>query len=488
MPPSGYLTSTAIEQCLVWLNTAYPSFTQLLPFGTSEQGRPIRAIRIRAGAGDRNGALLIAGTHARELINPDCLVGLAFKLCWAYDNDVGLIFGGKEWSSVEVRLLVEGMDIFIVPNVNPDGREFVQKTPGPLDHHKWRKNRRTNADGTIGADLNRNFDFLWKWTIGNTSSVSSKDTYKGDAVFSEREARNVRDFLNARPDITCFVDVHSYSELILYPWGDDKNQSADASKNFLNPTWDGLRGFKDDAYGEWVPGVDHAKYVDRANKVRDAIAAVRGRTYTVQQGFDLYGTSGASSDYAYSRYFRGPRRKIWALAIETNRRPVLGEDDEMYGFQPPFPDALQVMEEVQAGLIQFMLSCLCVVREVGRRRFPEDVLDGLRLFRDSEMGKGRRGRRWAELLDTHGDELLTLLAADARALQSAEAILVEGVEIVMGRERDEPPTIGRQLASRIERLATRLEKKASPGLRRALAGVRKDARAIVGKTARQAVR
>jgi hypothetical protein len=73
------------------------------------------------------------------------------------------------------------------------------------------------------------------------------------------------------------------------------------------------------------------------------------------------------------------------------------------------------MEEVQSGLIQFMLSCLCVVREIGRRRFHEDVLDGLRVFRDSEMTKGRRGRRWVELLDTHGDELLSLLAADALA-------------------------------------------------------------------------
>lgn len=487
MPPSGYLTSTAIEQCLVWLNATYPSFTQLFRFGSSELGRPIRGILVRAGAGDRNGALLIGGTHARELINPDCLVGLAFKLCWAYDNNLGLTFGGKEWSRTEVRLLVDGMDIFIVPNINPDGREYVQTTPGPPFHEQWRKNRGTNADGTIGADLNRNFDFLWEWTIGNTSSVSTMDTYKGDAAFSERETRNVRDFLNAHPDITCFVDVHSYTELILYPWGDDENQSSDPSQNFLNPTWHGLRGVEGDAYGEYIPAADEAKFADRAIKIRDAIAAVRGRTYRVEQGFDLYGTSGASSDYAYSRYFRGPRRKVWAYAFETNRAPMPGEDP-MYGFQPPFPDALRVMEEVQSGLIQFMLSCLCVVREIGRGRFHEDVLDGLRLFRDGEMAKGRRGRRWVELLDVHGDELLSLLAADTRARESAEAILGEGVEIVVGRERDEPPTIGKQLAGRVERLAARLEKKASPQLRRALAGVRKDARAVVGKSARQAIR
>ena len=487
MPPSGYLTTTAIEQSLVWLNTTYPGFTQLLHFGDSEQGRPIRAILIRAGAGDRNGALLIGGTHARELLNPDCLVGLALKLCWAYDNNLGLTFGGKEWSRTEIRLLVDGMDIFIVPNINPDGREYVQTTPGPLHHEWWRRNRGTNSDGTVGADLNRNYDFLWQWTIGSTSSDSTSELYKGDAVFSEQETRNVRDFLDRHRDITCFVDVHSYSELILYPWGDDENQSADPSENFLNPSWHGLRGVAGDAYGEHIPAPDEAKFVDRANKIRDAIAAVRGRAYTVQQGFDLYGTSGASSDYAYSRFFRGPRRKVWAYAFETNRPPDEGQPP-IEGFQPLFPEALRVMEEVQSGLIQFMLSCLCVVREVGRRRFAEDILDGLRIFRDGEMSKGRRGRRWVELLDLHGDELLTLLAADSRAMESAEAILAEGVEIVVGRERDEPPTIGKQLAARVERLAARLEKKASPQLRRALAGVRKDTRAVVGKSARQAIR
>jgi carboxypeptidase T len=484
MPPAGYLTTTAIEQCLVLINTSYPGFTELVPFGSSEQGRPIRALRIRAGAGERNGALLIGGTHARELLNPDLLVGLAYKLCWAYDNNVGLTFGGKSWSRTDVRTLVDGMDIFIVPNINPDGREYVETVD-----YTWRKNRGTNADGTIGADLARNCNFLWQWTIGPTSSVSTVETYKGDAVFSERESRNVRDFLIARSQISCFADIHSYREVILYPWGDDENQSTDPSMSFRNPAWDGLRGFQSDAYKEYIPAVDDAKYRSRGAKVHDAIRAVRGRNYQVIQAVHLYGVglSGTPMDYAYSRFFVGPWRKVWAYTIETNRPPQMHEPP-YHGFQPAFPEALRVMEEVQSGLIQFMLSCVCLVREVGKRRFTHDALDDLRDFRDQEMSQGRRGRRLVELLDTHGDELLSLLAADARAHESAEAIVGEGAEIVFGRERDEPPTVDRQLAARIERLAARLEKKASPELRKALATARKDARAVVGKSARQAIR
>jgi carboxypeptidase T len=487
MPPTGYLTNAAIENCLVWLNSNFPSFTQLVVLNEpSAEGRPIRALRIRSGEGERNGALLLGGTHARELINPDLLAALAFKLCWAYANNTGLAFGGASWSVTDIRLLVDGMDIIIVPNINPDGREYVQSGADQW----WRKNRGTNSDGSRGADLNRNYDFLWQWTIGNTSSIPTAPTYRGDRPFSEPETRNVRWLLNTYPRITCSVDVHSYSELILYPWGDDDNQSADPTQNFRDPAWDGLRGAAGSGYGEYIPAADETKFIDRAIKVRDAIAAARGRIYTHEQSFDLYGTSGGSSDYSYSRFFAGPNTKVWAYVIETNFYGTSGDMNQrmQYGFQPPYADALQVMEEVQSGLIQFMLSCLCVVREIGRRRLTVDVLDALRDFRDREMLEQRRGRRWAELLDRHGDELLTLLADDPRAREAAEQVLNEGAEIALGREREQPPIIEKALATRIDQLATRLERKASPQLQKALTTIRKDGKAVVGKTARQAIR
>jgi murein tripeptide amidase MpaA len=483
------MTSGAIESCLVWLNGTYPSFTQLiqLPELSADQRLVVRALRIRAGEGDRNGVLLIGGTHARELINPDLLASLALKLCWAYANKVGLSFGGKTWSATEIRLVVDGMDIFIVPNINPDGRNYVQS---PIGYQWWRKNRGHNSDGSRGADLNRNYDFLWQWTIGNTSSTPSADTYRGDAVFSEPETRNVRWLFETYPQITCFVDVHSYLELILHPWGDDNNQNTDASQNFLNPAWDGLRGASGSGYAEYMPATDRTKFSDRGVKIRDAIAAVRGRTYTVEQSFDLYGTSGGSSDYSYSRYYRlGRKRKVWGYVIETNfPGPDPLHPDSQYGFQPPYADALQVMEEVQSGLIQFMLSCLCVPRELGRGKLSVSVLNAVRAFRDREMVEGRRGRRWVELLETHGDELLSLLERDRQARATAEEVTVAGAEIVLALERDEPATIDSALATKIERLAARLEKRATPGLAKELAKVRREARSVVGKTARQAVR
>ena len=483
-PPAGYLTSAAIEGVLALLHAAYPTFTELiqLPEATVEQ-RVIRALRIRAGGGDRNGVLLVGGHHARELINPDALVGLAYQLCWAYDNNLGITLGPTVWSARDIRLLVEGLDIFVLANVNPDGREFVRASSEPLDQW-WRKNRGFNADGSRGTDLNRNYDFLWQWLIGQTSSSPGSDVYHGSAPFSEPETRNVRWLLDTYSNITGYVDVHSYEELVLYAWGDDGNQSADSSQNFLNPVWDGLRGTSG-GYGEYIPASDEAKFKDMGNKIRDAIAGVRGRTYTVEQGFTLYGTTGTSSDYAYSRFFGpGGKRKVWAFAIESNRNDGSMAD----GFQPAYSVALEVGKEVQAGLIQFMTSCLCVVREVGKTLLGPEVLEGLRNFRDVEMVESARGRKWVNLIELHGEEVLRLLLKDGATWKAAGNILSASAAIVLGRESASPPKIDRPLVAQMQRFAAQLEKRASPRLKQALADVRRDLAKVAGKTARQVLR
>src|SRR5262249_40673869 len=149
----------------------------------------------------------------------------------------------------------------------------------------------------------RNYDFLWASGIG-TSSDSTSDVYKGSGAFSEPETRNVRSLMDNHPNIRMMVDVHSFSELVLYPWGDDNNQTTDPGMNCQHTAYNGLRGvLGDSAYREYIPPNDQTWYATYSSRIRDAIAAVRGRVYTAEQSPDLYPTTGTSDDYVFARHF-----------------------------------------------------------------------------------------------------------------------------------------------------------------------------------------
>merc|ERR1712080_43222 len=69
-----------------------------------------------------------------------------------------------------------------------------------------------------GVDANRNWGF--HFNDGGSSNDKCSDTYHGPAAFSEPENQHVRDFLAARKgSVVLYNSVHSYSQLILLPWG-----------------------------------------------------------------------------------------------------------------------------------------------------------------------------------------------------------------------------------------------------------------------------
>lgn len=145
------------------------------------------------------------------------------------------------------------------------------------------------------------------------------------------------------------------------------------------------------------------------------------------------------------------------------------------------------MEEVQSGLIQFMVTALCLVREIGRGLLGPEHLADLAEFRDNEMLARRRGRRWVDFLDRHGDELIRILARDDLARRAAEQTLRDAASIVGERGTQHPPVISKTLTTRIDQLAARLQTHASPRLRTALTGIRKETEFVNGKTAREAI-
>jgi carboxypeptidase T len=470
VPPQGYLTTKGIDQALSHLANKYSSICT--PIALPEQsieGENIRAVRIAGGtATQRHGVLFLGGVHARELVNPDALVFFALQLCNAYDKGNELTFGGRGYSAFAVQTIVDLLDVFVLPLVNPDGRTFVQTVDAG-----WRKNRNPNPGQPCkGVDLNRNYDFLWQWTIGNTSSSACSIVFKGSGAFSEPETRNVRWLLDQNPNIECMVDCHSYTEQLVYPWGDDDGQTTNSAMNFRNAAYDGQRGAPG-GYAEYIPQADLDWHVDAGAKMRDAIAAVRGRIYTLRPSVQIYPVSGAGSDYSYSRHFvDATKRRVYSYTLETARE-----------FQPDYPtEGVRVIEEVAAGLVQFCLSCLCPFRLV-LQRHPWDELEELfEILRGAVFYAAPAGRRYLALLDVHALEATELLAADERLREQAAGVLERVGEVAATWQDKEPRPFEPHLIEAVDKLFIAFAERGSAELREAIDVLRRDVEHFRGRT------
>ncbi|MBD0742852.1 M14 family metallopeptidase [Streptomyces sp. CBMA152] len=352
----SYLNITEVESAVASLATAFPAQCELVDLPeTSVEGRACHALRIgTAPAGTKDSVVLIGGVHAREWGSCEILVHLAADLLEASSTGTGLAYGGTTFTSAQVGTILDNLDVVVFPLVNPDGRHYSQTVQA-----MWRKNRDpANSGGRpacVGVDINRNYDFLFDFatafgpTAGPQVSADPCDpqVYEGPSAFSEPETRNVRWLLDTYPRTRWFVDVHSYSEDILFVWGDDENQSDDPDKNFQNPAYDGRRGVAGDlAYAEYIPKEDADNSVLLAERFCRALHGVRGRTYTPMSGFHLYPTSGTSDDYAFSRHFVDPAKgKVLAFTVEWGK-----------SFQPPWTEMERIILDVDAGLVQFCLT------------------------------------------------------------------------------------------------------------------------------------
>ena len=358
-----YLTVDEIDSSLV--ATAAPAnaaFVKLieLPHKTWEQ-RACHAIRIAHGNGaDRPGLFFLGGVHAREWGSPDILINFVQQLTGAYRDGKAIKIGTKTFTAAQIKTIVNNKTIYVFPQANPDGRHHSM-TSDP----DWRKNRRPAPPGKtspncVGVDLNRNYDFLWDFPkyfnpvapVRNSTDPCDHDVYIGPAPGSEPETRNAVWMFDNQPNIRYFIDVHSYSEDILYSWGDDTNQTATPSMNFRNAAFDGKRGISNDTvYKEYIPSADQTAAVALARQMRDAIKTVRGRTYTVMQALNLYPTAGTSDDYAYSRHLIDPTKpKVYSYTIEW------GRIDNPTPFHPPYPEMKKIIQEITAALLQFCVK------------------------------------------------------------------------------------------------------------------------------------
>merc|ERR1719348_598369 len=167
--------------------------------GQSYLGTDMVVLKVcRGGCGSKPAIWIDGGIHAREWISP---ASVTFMMKELVEND-------EDHPDLTLNL-----DWYILPVVNPDGYLYTQ-----TDDRFWRKTRSLHVEGCVGVDANRNWGF--QWGTGGSSPDPCADTYMGPEAFSEVENTNVRDFLLAHKEqLKMYNTLHSYSQLVLLPWG-----------------------------------------------------------------------------------------------------------------------------------------------------------------------------------------------------------------------------------------------------------------------------
>jgi len=268
-PPNWFTAYRTYDELTAYyrnLSVQYPTVvTWNASIGTTQEGRALFAVRLfdRTGNANRQPSQRIYWTgqiHAREWIAGATVNYLVDSLLLDLDR--------KPNADPLIQSILQRTEIIVVPIINPDGYVYSWLNTST---RQWRKNRKTNPGSTcIGVDENRNFNDHWNG--GGSSSNPCDDTYMGPSAASENEVRAVQNYFIANQGVPIVgaIDWHSYSQLVLRPYG---------WSNSLCPDETILKSLGD--------------------KYAADILANSSKVYTSQRSIQLYVTSGTASDWYY---------------------------------------------------------------------------------------------------------------------------------------------------------------------------------------------
>ncbi|MFE2365764.1 M14 family metallopeptidase [Streptomyces virginiae] len=311
----NYAEATAEINTLV---AQYPAIASKRVIGKSYQGRDLLAIKISDNVATDESepeVLFTAHQHAREHLTVEMALYLLKEFTSKYGTDS------------RVTNAVNGREIWIVPDLNPDGGEYDIATGS---YRSWRKNRQPNSGSSyVGTDENRNWNYKWGCCGGSSSSKSS-ETYRGAAAESAPEVKVVSDFVRSRviggkQQIKAAIDFHTYSELVLWPFGYTYNDTAPGL------TADDLAVYK---------------------KIGTSMAASNG--YTPEQSSDLYITDGTIDDWLWGN------QKIFSYTFEMYPESGGG------GFYPPDEVIDRETARNKDAVLQLLENADCMYRSIGK--------------------------------------------------------------------------------------------------------------------------
>ncbi|XP_069473436.1 carboxypeptidase O isoform X2 [Ambystoma mexicanum] len=251
------------------------------------------------------------GIHAREWIAPAFCQWFVKEIVKNYPQDA------------TIKMLLQAVDVYVLPVYNIDGYVYSWTT-----NRMWRKSRSLYNNGTChGTDLNRNFDAMW--CSADYSTKCKSENFCGPSPASEPETQALVNFVKSRKsDILCYLTIHSFSQVILTPYG----YTGKPSRN-------------------------HNESKEIALKAAAALKQKHGTDYKVGSFYStLYPASGTSQDWVYDQGVE------FSFTLELR-------DEGTYGFQLPEEQIKPTCEETLAAVMTIM-KC------VADKNFPIPITKG----------------------------------------------------------------------------------------------------------------
>lgn len=298
-----------LDTIYTWLDLlelTFPDLVKIEWVGQTFEGRDMKALHISTGNRklnpEKKTIIITGGVHAREWISVSTVCYTIYQLLSRYGS-----------SRKETKYL-DHLDFLIIPVFNPDGYVYT------WTHDRlWRKNRQqTYFPRCFGIDIDHSFDFQWT----GTQDFPCSEDYSGESPFEALEAESWNNYVNMTKGeykIYGYLDFHSYSQEILYPYAYSCEALPRDLENLLELSYGLAKAIR-----------------NKSGKTYDVLSSCEDRGSDLTPGLG----SGSALDYMYHH------RAHWAFQLKLR-------DTGNHGFLLPPKYITPVGKEAYAALKYF---------------------------------------------------------------------------------------------------------------------------------------